>query len=77
MSKGRRPPLFSPMARNALAAALSMMKGIQWTAPRHHRRTTQPRRSHHPEPKWVQDAKIAQAGSKRMRRRARPQGSTS
>lgn len=29
------------------------------------------------EPKWVQDAKIAAAGEKRMRRRLRPQGSTS
>ena len=34
-------------------------------------------RAAHREPKWVQAAKIATAGEKRMRRRERPQGSAS
>ena len=89
MSKGRGKPLYSPMARMAAVAAMAIPSN--WLRPpgavvdrkRNLFRAFRPSPPSDPsgrrraDPQWVQDAKIAAAGEKRMRRRLRPQGSAS
>ena len=60
---------------NKMTSALG--KVLHLVRPRTRPRATNPYRAHHREPKSVQNAKIAAAGEKRMRRRLRPQGSSS